>query len=154
MRLPYTRSLARLFPDRSGVAAVEFALALPMLLLALVGTLDIGIAVYEKMELDNAVQAGARYVTVNGWNASGIQNAVQSATGVAGVSSTPAPAESCGCPSGAVIAAATCGTTCPNGGTAGTYVTISAQRAYAPMFPYPGLAIPSVLTAQVMVRIQ
>lgn len=154
MRLFHADSLARLSSDESGIAALEFALVAPVLLLGLVGVLDLGIAVYEKMELDNAVQAGARYATVNGWDAQGIQNAVQSATGLVGVGDVPAPAESCGCPDGAAVAAAICGAPCPGGGIAGTYVTISAQHSYAPMFPYPGLATPPILTAQVMVRIQ
>lgn len=139
---------------KSGNAAIEFALIAPVLALMLVGMTDLGIGLYERMEIRNAAQAGAQYAVVKGWNASAIQNAVTSASTLSGVSATPAPTESCGCASGTTIASASCGSLCPNGAKAGTYVTVNAQAQYATIFSYPGLANPLTLNAQSTVRIQ
>lgn len=43
-----------------GAAAVEFALLLPLLMAVLVGTLDIGLVIYNKAVITNASREGAR----------------------------------------------------------------------------------------------
>lgn len=47
--------------DHRGAAAAEFALVLPVALLFLLGTVDIGRYFWQINELEKAVQAGARY---------------------------------------------------------------------------------------------
>lgn len=47
--------------DRRGVAALEFALVAPVVVVLLVGVFDIGFAVEQNMILAAAVQAGGRY---------------------------------------------------------------------------------------------
>lgn len=47
-----------------GTSLVELALILPVLLLMMVGTLDLGSAFVRKMELANAAKAGAQYSMV------------------------------------------------------------------------------------------
>jgi Flp pilus assembly protein TadG len=143
-----------LLRDRSGVAAIEFALAAPILVAAFVGIADVGMGIYKQMQLVNAVQAGARYAMINGWNSAQIQNAVTSATDLTAVSATPAPTTSCGCPSNATIIAATCGSTCASSAAAGTYVTVNAQFAYTPVIPFVGFGGAVTLVAQSTVRIQ
>lgn len=44
----------------AGVASVEFALLLPVLLLLLLGTLDLGLALYNKAVITHASREGAR----------------------------------------------------------------------------------------------
>jgi Flp pilus assembly protein TadG len=139
---------------KSGNAAIEFALIAPVLASVLVAMTDLGIALYESMEVNNAAQAGAQYAITKGWNSTAIQNAVTSASSLSGISASPAPAQSCGCASGTSVTAATCGATCAGGATAGTYVTVSAQAQYATLFSYPGLANPMTLSAQSTVRIE
>ncbi len=58
--------IARLLRDTRGVAAVEFAFAFPVLLLLLVGTLDIGRALWYVSTLDHAAREGARYASLHG----------------------------------------------------------------------------------------
>jgi Flp pilus assembly protein TadG len=140
--------------SRAGNAAVEFALIAPILSSALVGMADLGIGLYERMEVENAAQAGAQYAIAKGWNASAVATAVTSASSLAAISAAPAPTQSCGCASGATLAAAACGSTCPGGALAGTYVTVNAQAQYATIFDYPGFTSPMTLTAQAVVRIQ
>jgi hypothetical protein len=73
---------------------------------------------------------------------------------LASISATPAPAQSCGCPSASTgITAATCGSTCTGGGNAGTYVTVNAQASYSAIFPISGITNPLTLTAKMTVRI-
>ncbi len=51
--------------DRSGVAAVEFALISPTIILVLVGLIDLGGILYTRFQLDASLSAGANYAMVN-----------------------------------------------------------------------------------------
>ena len=139
---------------RGGNTAIEFAMIAPVLAGMLVGMTDLGVGIYENMEVRNAAQAGAQYAVAKGWDSTAIQNAVTGSSSMSGISASPAPAQSCGCASGTTIAAAACGSACPGGATAGTYVTVNAQAQYTPLFAYPGLPSPMTLSAQSTVRIQ
>jgi Flp pilus assembly protein TadG len=136
-----------------GVSAVEFALTAPIVALVVVQLVDIGLAAYRQQQVQNAAQAGARYAAMHGWNSTAIESAVAAATGLAMITATPAPRESCGCPSGSGVVTASCGTTCSDGAAAGTYVTVSAQAAYSPITRYSVLGSSVTLTAQSVVRI-
>ena len=48
----------------SGIAAVEFALVLPLLLLVLFGTIEFGILMYDQSVITNAAREGARWGAV------------------------------------------------------------------------------------------
>lgn len=58
--------IVRMLRDTRGVAAVEFAFAFPILILLLVGTLDIGRALWYTSTLDHAAREGARYASLRG----------------------------------------------------------------------------------------
>jgi hypothetical protein len=53
---------------------------------------------------------------------------------------------------GKVVAAT--GSTCPGGGTPGTYVVVHAQAPFSPLVSWAAFAMPSTLSAQATVRIQ
>jgi Flp pilus assembly protein TadG len=148
------RRLAFLVRAERGNAAIEFALATPILLGLLVPVADLGIAFTQQIQVQQAAQAGAQYALLHGWNSSSISSAVTAATNLPGVSAAPAPTQSCGCPTGTTIAAAACASACANGETAGTYVFVNAQSAYNPVLPYSVLGSGVTLTAQATVRIQ
>ena len=57
--------IRKLCQDRSGVAAAEFAIGAPMILFSLVIMADLGIAMNERMNLDEAARAGAEFVMNN-----------------------------------------------------------------------------------------
>jgi len=80
-----------------GAVAVEFVIIAPILALMLVCTLDLGMGIYRKMQVQNGAQAGAGYAVLHGFTASSIETAVTSATSFMGVSASPAPSEFCGC---------------------------------------------------------
>lgn len=151
-----TKQLAKAaYDDKTGIAAIEFAIIIPMLMLMFVGLVDLGIGVYRSMEVKNAAQAGAEYAVVNGFNASAISTAVTSATRYSSIAASPAPTQFCGCASNTGVTNATCGATCSNGFTAGTYVTVSAAATYYSSLIYSRLFPKSfALTAISTVRIK
>jgi Flp pilus assembly protein TadG len=152
------RSLRRLASGKAddcrGVAAIEFALVGPMLVVMMVCTVDLGSGIFRKMQVQNAAQAGAIYAALHGFTASSISTAVTSATSFSGISASPAPSQYCGCASNTGITTIDCTSTCTGGSTPGTYVTVSAQGVYATILPYPLLPESFTLTAQSTMRIQ
>jgi len=137
-----------------GMAAIEFSIVAPLMVLMLVGTVDAGSAIYRKMQVQAGVHAGTRYAMVNGFNATGITTAITSASNSSLVSASPAPQQFCGCPSMSGIATISCTSTCTGGATPGSYVTVSAQATYNTLFPYPVISDKLSFQVQTTVRVQ
>jgi Flp pilus assembly protein TadG len=153
-RSMFRRFSSRAAGDTSGVAAIEFGIIVPILVLMTVATVDLGMGFYRKMQVEGAAQAGAEWAIRHGFNISSISNAVTSATSAPGISVSPAPIQFCGCASGSGITTATCGNTCSGGVQAGTYTTVSAQMTYNPILPYGFLPSTYNLSSQSTVRLQ
>jgi Flp pilus assembly protein TadG len=140
-----------------GVAAVEFAMALPTLVFLLGGMMDIGLMLAQQNAVSTAADAGTLYAIVNANAAvpinstfkSGIAAAVTNSNNVTNniwgaVSANPAPNTFCGCPTGSrgaySITQTTCANTCSGTScsgalcTAGVYVTVNAQSNYKWLF--------------------
>ncbi len=69
-------------------AALEFALATPLLVALLVPVADLGLAYSEQIRVQQAAQAGAQYAIFHPWSSTSptaISNAVLAASVVAGV---------------------------------------------------------------------
>jgi Flp pilus assembly protein TadG len=144
----------RLWRAEDGVGAIEFAFVAGILSILLLGICDFGLGFWEKMQVANAARAGAEFAVRNGYNSTNIQTAVTNATNLSGVQANPAPAQTCGCPDAATgVSTATCGATCPNGTTAGSYVTVNAQVSYSTIFAWPGISSPLTLASSVTVRL-
>lgn len=153
------RAIRSFLAATEGAAAVEFSLFAPMLVGMIICTMDFGVAVYRKMQVQHAAQAGVQYAIANGYDSSGITSAVTNATTYAGISASPAPNQFCGCRSTTgVTAADSCTSICGDGAVPGTYVTVSAQATYTTIVPYhaviPAIANSYTLTGQGTVRIQ
>jgi Flp pilus assembly protein TadG len=158
-RPPRARSMLRRFLVRalgntSGAAAIEFGVVVPVLALMVTAVIDIGFGVYRKMQVEDAAQAGAEWAIKNGFDANAISNAVTSATNASNINASPAPVQFCGCATGSTVSSATCGTPCPGGAQAGTYVTVSAQMTYNTTLSYPVLPSSYNFTAQSTARLQ
>jgi Flp pilus assembly protein TadG len=138
----------------SGTAAIEFAIAAPMLSILVFGAAELGYSAYQAMEVQDAVEAGALYVSKHGWDSSGIATAVLNATDITGLTASPAPAQFCGCPSTTGVATATCASTCTGGNPAGQYVQINATLTRKSLIPNSGLPLPTAFSAQSIVRIK
>jgi len=138
----------------SGSAAIEFGLAIPLLLTMLMGLVEVGYAMYEAMQVYNSVEAGMLYAAENGFDSAGISAAVVNATGTQGITATPAPVQFCGCPSASGVAETACNSTCTGNTVPGQYVRVSAALPHSTILPYPGLSLPTTLTAQSIVRLK
>lgn len=139
--------------SESGTAAIEFGLAIPLLLIMLMGIVELGCAMYESMQVHNSVEVGALYAAQSGGDLAGTATAVVNATGTQGITAAPAPVQFCGCPSDSGIVTSSCSATCANGNTPGTYVRVSASLAHQTILPYPGLPLPTTMTAQSTIRL-
>ena len=142
----------RLWADRDGASAVEFALLVPALVILVIGTVDMGQLAYQYMQVSAAAHAGAQYALRNGWNASAITTAVTGSTPLT-VTATPAPQQITACVTGGAVVATT-QTTCSGGGTPGTYVQVNVQAAITPLITWSAFNLPTSLSSQAMVRIK
>jgi Flp pilus assembly protein TadG len=129
--------------DRRGIAAVEFAILVPVLILLAVCTIDLGLAIYANMRVESSAEAGSGYAMLHGFDSTAISSAVTSAGNLSGLTASPAPTQFCGCPGSSGITSAICGTTCGTN-IAGTYVRASATYTYHTLMSYP--IIPSQYT--------
>jgi Flp pilus assembly protein TadG len=145
--------MAALLRAPEGNAVMEFGLVAPILGAVLVPVIDIGMGFYQNMQVQDAAQAGAQYAMAHGWNSTAIETAVTGATTLS-INASPAPALSCGCPSGASVVSAACSSTCADGQAAGTYVTVRAQAVYKTLVPYPAIGSSVTLSATSTARIQ
>jgi Flp pilus assembly protein TadG len=143
---------------RSGVAAVEFALICPVLLMCAGGIGDFGLALAAQNRMAGAVAQGAQYGYLNPSTATAaaIQTVVTTGASLPGIVVTvTTPSYFCvtaGTPP--VLAAAIATTTCADGTSAGYYVAISASYLYPALMPAYSMMVNTTLTEAVTVRIQ
>ncbi len=126
---------ARLLGATEGTSAIEFALIAPVFLLVLVGIVDLGAVIRDKVELNNAAATAARYVLNENYSEA---NLVDVATGGSALDSADITATIqtvCGCSGGV---AATCGSVCDDGQAPGTYKVVTLTKVNEMILPYPG----------------
>ena len=84
MRRPRGAWIGALVRDRRGMSAVEFGLAAPIFLAALSPVIDIGLAFSHQIRVNQAVEAGAQYASMNPYNptnwSSNVSSAITNAT--------------------------------------------------------------------------
>ena len=162
--------LARPMRDRRGVSAVELGLSVAFILPPLASVFDFGMAFSERIKLQQAVQAGAQYASMNVWDSStsptAITNTVKNAlpSALQSLISITTPSETCACPTGTTSpyiqstdSLSSCGTTtCSDGEQSAYYVTVSATLSYTPIAPYSFafMSNPQPLDATSVVRVQ
>jgi Flp pilus assembly protein TadG len=117
--------LKKLRADRGGNFAIEFALALPILLLLLVGLLDLGRLSIEKSALLQGAREGAQYGIQAPTDTANIQTTATNASGVSGATATTSTF--CECVSGTQVS---CTSTCSGGGTPKQYVVVNTTAPF------------------------
>ncbi len=137
---------------RDGIAAVEFAVIAPVLIVLLAGAANVGLAVDHAIPLSSAARAGAQYATAAPNDLSGAQAA---AAAILSGASVPTPTMSCTCPAtGQAVGGATvdCVTNSCTTGVA-RYISVTVNRAPTQI---PGLAFFSsaVASRTVVARVQ
>jgi hypothetical protein len=98
LQSPAASQLGPVSRRRRGQSLVELALALPVLLLLMLGTIDLGRMFFNYIELRNAVREGAAYLARNPTDTAGAWSRVTSHGGlVASAVPDPAPTAGSGC---------------------------------------------------------
>ncbi len=154
--LPLLNGTIRAWRAKDGVAALEFAIVLPVLLFFVAEAFSLGTLFWAKMQVENAARAGAIYAATRSVNMTTLNTVVAGATRLGpDIIATPDPTESCGCPNEAdasgVIAAA-CTDQCASGARAGQYVTVFTRTTYSVPFPLPVLGTQVTLTGKATTR--
>jgi Flp pilus assembly protein TadG len=165
-----SNKLAAIRSDERGVAAIEFSFFASLLCFGLLNTADIGIYIYKRMELENAAQTAAEWVLTNcspnslpattkcANLTSNITNAMQSTSlgnQITLASGSPAEGYYCVNSSNALQYVSSVSNPPPADCTAAgmpslqpaDYIQITAQYAYAPLFP--GITVASAFTTPI-----
>lgn len=144
--------------DDSGAALAEFAIALPLLVLLIVGTADFGLLMNNSTVLEASVRSGAEMVIANPSTSTLPTSLLPS-----GATWGTIPAASCWCPNGtSVVCPTTLGSSSPCSQTLGGItdtrvlqrVGVSATESTGPMFPWSSItsAFPTSLVPNALVR--
>ncbi len=121
------RRLPHLFVQREeGNVLIEFALALPVLLLMLAGMFDLGRFALQKSAILEGARQGAQYGVVAPTDSANINATAQNASGLSGVTATNTLF--CECVAGTSVS---CSTTCGSGQTLKRYITVTTSKAYS-----------------------
>jgi Flp pilus assembly protein TadG len=131
--------------DRRGVAAAEFAMIVPVFLIMLLATYDIGNYVLQQMQLQQALRAGGQYALSFPTQYSGMESAITAAlpSGLQTTVTFPSsPTASCVCWSSGGSTPVACSASCASGTTKQSTLTLTAQLPYSPfMFATLGTTI-------------
>ena len=149
-------------------AALEFALATPLLVIMLGGAADYGLAQYDRVMLANAVAAGAQYASLIGASVSttNITSVIQQASNLPNASTSvtvtytgvspgvPSAGWYCVTGTAPTVTASMSGGTCSDGSAAGYYISFSASfTSSGLMNGYLALAS-NTITEQATVKLQ
>jgi Flp pilus assembly protein TadG len=148
-----TRKARDYFGVEGGQSLVELALVLPLLLLLLVGTIEIGRFAYYSILVSNAARAGAQYGAqslVTAADATGMTNAAQN-DGLPGLLVTPT--QLCGCTGAGLGACGTIPPACVAPNHPLVYVQVTASGTFSSLFSYPGLPPTFAITSTEKMRV-
>lgn len=132
--------------SQAGTALVEFVVALPLLMLLLLGAVEIGRYAYFAIQVGNAARAGVQYGAQNAVTAmdtSGMINAAQEDGSNSIANLNVSPTNYCSCWNGSAGSAISCSSSCPAGSNLVEYVQVTVSGSVSPLFNYPML--PSTL---------
>ncbi|MBF0356877.1 MAG: pilus assembly protein [Alphaproteobacteria bacterium] len=150
MRIRNDIAQTRLSNCTKGVATVEFALIIPLFLLMLMGLFDFGNFLYQRMELENAVNAGSKYAIRYTTDTVGIESVITSSTELTDFSSI-ASTKLCECSTNLGVSVS-CSSTCV-GGFLNEFMTVTAVHNFTPLFnTFPSTILPATMTASRTVR--
>ena len=158
----------------AGSALIEFTMFAPMLVVAAIYTMDFGLLLITRMEVQNAAQAGAQWAMTNRvYNPLDIEAAGKNATKILPSKITIKSYEFCGCPSlsGVTLLDSTpppdpcsgpasniCSglVSCSGGARAGNYVSVCARptTAYQSFVAFGLFSVSPTVQATTTVRIQ
>lgn len=143
---------------RAGVAAIEFGLFAPVILLMLAGLVDFSMYIGTRIELEQALRAGGQYAIVNPGNGTEITNHVLAATTLPLVAAdVVVDPIFCECVDGTASLCPGDGAyaPCADGIAPGIYVGINATTVYDPMFlDLPSLTSNMSVSQELILRVR
>jgi len=126
----FTLFFRRFHRAQGGVAALEFALLVPVMGTMLLALLDYAIAAFHTMELESATRSGAQYAMLDPSDTTVIAATVENSTLLDVDNLTVTVTEFCECSDNSSISCAgTCGT-----GSVRSYMQITASYTHTPIF--------------------
>ena len=148
--------IARLRTDRRGLAAAEFALVLPLLVLMMGGVVDFGRFLWFQTEVTQALRAGMQYAMNDPNDTSGINQIIQKATTLwpSPNFTVSNPVQSCSCSDGSTPSGGCTSGTCPSGTIRQNWLTLTASYSYAPLIGTMGGLLPKSVSDTMVLRIQ
>ena len=153
----YRRVIQSMSP-MGGVAAVEFGIFAPIILLMFAGLVDFSMYIQDRLELEQAVRAGGQYSLLNPSNATAIASSVVSATTLPiTAANVSVSALQCECLTGVanVCTGVLTYTPCADGLAPAEYITITATTTYDPLFlNLPTLTSNMSINQQLIMRIR
>jgi Flp pilus assembly protein TadG len=160
--------------DRSGVAAVETALVAPIFVALMIGTLDMCAALLSKAQIAQALATAGQYATLAGQNKNTVATAtiIANAKAYAGavsnsflgtpttktavINNNAAAGSKCCLPSstGGAWTCSTSTTSCADGSTPASYITITVTYPFKPLFPADSLVLGKSLSGSIVAPLQ
>jgi Flp pilus assembly protein TadG len=151
--LPRFRMATRTWRSRKGVASVELGMVLPVMLLVFTAIGSYGSVMWAKMQVESAARAGATYAATHGLDNAGITSAISSATGLTGITASPAPQQICSCADVKLgLSPVACDASCPGNTDPGRYVVVHARVIFSPLISFSGLGKSVTLTSTAATR--
>ncbi|MCE9508434.1 MAG: pilus assembly protein [Alphaproteobacteria bacterium] len=135
--------MKRLFQCERGIAAIEFAMIVPLLTLILIGVVDYGMFINQKMKLQDLARTATQYVVQGGSDANVMADVIQTsdfynAATAQGQVITVTTAAQCECANGASVS---CTGTCTGiGNYVRHFYSATLSSTYRPIFIYPGIS--------------
>jgi len=140
----------------SGGALVELAIALPVLMLLLVGAAELGRLAYFTIEVSSAAYSGASYAAQNHGTAVSTANiataASKSAANIGGLATASSVA--CYCSDGTAVTCADAASDCVSPARISEYVQVDTSAPISPIFDYPGISTTWTLHGSATMRVQ
>lgn len=142
-------NIKSLIKSEDGVSGIEFALVGPFLMLLLVGALDFGLYMTEKMQVHSATYTAAEYIS-NVQDDTNVQTvAIESYVGRSD-NIVFASEFTCECSDGIVAA---CPLDCGEDDYSRRFTTVSASAVFNPLFPYPVIGQSLNMQSNVRMRV-
>ena len=151
------QNLRGLLGDKRGSSAVEFAVGAPVLLIGLIIVTDVGLAVSDRMNLDQSVRAGAEFAMNNVEDETTLEDMVRSAaTGAYGdqlndINSSDIPnvdvTKTCECPDAGGVSVS-CDQLCTGDLPPSIYYDFAATKDYQGIF-IPNITLETEMKVQV-----
>lgn len=141
--------LSNFLNNESGVAAVEFAFIAPILIMAVLSMADIGFAIHERAEIDQALRNGAQSALSDpGVPTVQAVLAAVDATGAGRDTTVFSVNRICACPESSDTAAPSCFTSCSGNRPTSIYYELAGTRNFSG-FLFPDQVLLRTNTVQI-----